>query len=228
MFIPSSIVKLELKGGFVEPNDPIDLDNLIADIGHNGRGARIPKEWIFKPADLMCKNPPACNDKFATPEDAVLAGNWPTMAQLRGKFMFVLVPGTASNSAPKEYMDALTKGVTQVAFPAVFVERDEDPRVGYYREPERQKWNVIFDMQAGRIDSGEIPLTRVDWLANQNFLLLVSDAHPWQDLGYVSPGFERMKTLSTRYKANIISTDQEKLCKRFIKVRDQDLDVICQ
>ncbi|RIK41082.1 MAG: hypothetical protein DCC55_13025 [Chloroflexi bacterium] len=225
---PLVIVKLELKSGFVEPNDPVDLDNLISDLRNNGRGARIPKEWIFKPADLMCKNPPWCTDNYATPEDAAQADNWPTMAQLRGKFMFILVPGTASDSAPAEYVDALRSGVSQVAFPSVFIKGDEDSRVGYYRNAEKQKWNVIFGLQAGRLDTGEIPISRTDWMAANNFLILVDDAYPWQNLGQPGPGFERLRMLSTRYKANVISTDQEKLCRRFIKIRDTDLWPVCQ
>jgi hypothetical protein len=225
---PLVIVKLELKAGFVEPNDPVDLDNLISDLQNNGRGARLPKEWIFKPSDLMCKNPPGCTDQYPTPQDAAQAGNWPTMAQLRGKFMFILVPGSVRDSAPGEYVDALRSGVSQLAFPALYVKSDDDVRAGYYRNDEKQKWNVIFSLQAGRIDTGDVPLSRIDWMAANNFLILIDDAYPWQNLGDPTSGFERLQLLSTRYKANIISTDQEKLCRRFVKVRDTDLWPVCQ
>ncbi len=102
------IVKMELKAGLL--NSPSSLDDLISDISGGGAAARIPASSIFKPSDLMCFNAPSCTSRYATPEEAARAGNWPTLQSLRGKFMFMMVPGTVSDSGPRTYAAALRTG----------------------------------------------------------------------------------------------------------------------
>lgn len=81
---PLVIVKLELKNGFFG-GTPAGLDALIT--------RQLPRELIYTPGDLMCRNPPACSVQDPSPDAAAQAGHWPTMGQLRGKFMFVMVSG---------------------------------------------------------------------------------------------------------------------------------------
>ena len=204
------VVKFEFKAGL--GNAPSSLDDLIADIQGNGAAARIPKEWIFKPSDLMCKGWPGnCTSRYATPEVAIQAGNWPTIANLRGKFLFLLVPGTVATGAPSTYADALRNGSAQIAFPTVFATTSNDPRVDYYGNgSSNAAWTVIFDIQAGRLDDGTVSQSRNAWMAQNNFLILVSDSQPGGSPVDVAKGRTRLNQVSRDYRANIISTDQEK------------------
>ncbi|WP_254706898.1 hypothetical protein [Ralstonia pseudosolanacearum] len=87
-----AIVKMERKAGLL--NSPASLGDLISGISGGAAAARIPAASIFKPSDLMCFNASSCTSRHATPEEAARAGNWPTLESLRGKFMFMTVPGT--------------------------------------------------------------------------------------------------------------------------------------
>ncbi len=204
---PLLIIKLEVKNGFGSNTQPADLDNLIADIQGGGAGARIPLRDLYTPLDLMCVDS-ACSSRHASPEAALAAKPWPTLGQLRGKVMFVLIPGTVSDSAPRDYAAALASGKARLAFPAIAVKQATDPRPGYYGA--NAAWNVVFDIQAGRLDSGEIPRALVaDW-ALRNFLLSVNDDHPGGASADVSLGRARLHQLAREFNANIVNTDQER------------------
>lgn len=206
------IVKMELKAGLL--NSPSSLDDLISDISGGGAAARIPATWVFKPSDLMCFDAPACTRRYATPEEAARAGNWPTLQSLRGKFMFMMVPGTVSDSGPRTYAAALRTGQAQIVFPAVFANANTasaDPRLSYYSgdDAASRPWNVVFDMQSGVLDSGSVPTSVTSWMAQNNFLIFVSDSTPGSSPVDVTAGRARLRSLSQSYRANVIDTDQE-------------------
>ncbi len=206
------IVKMELKAGLL--NSPASLDDLISDISGGGAAARIPASSIFKPSDLMCFNAPSCTSQYATPEEAARAGNWPTLQSLRGKFMFMMVPGTVSDSGPRTYAAALRTGQAQIVFPAVFANASTasaDPRLSYYTgsDAASRPWNVVFDMQSGVLDSGSVPASVTGWMAQNNFLIFVSDSTPGGSSVDVTAGRARLRSLSQTYRANVVDTDQE-------------------
>ncbi len=206
------IVKMEFKAGLL--NSAASLDDLISDISGGGAGARIPASWIFKPSDLMCFNPPACTSHYANPEDAALAANWPTLESLRGKFMFMMVPGTVLDSGPRTYAAALRSGQAQIVFPAVFANANTgsaDPRISYYSgsDAASRAWDVLFDMQSGVSDAGSVPASVTSWMAQNNFLICVSDSTPGGSPVDVAAGRTRLRLLSQQYRANVIDTDQE-------------------
>lgn len=204
---PLLLVKLELKNGFGSNTQPANLDDLIADIAGGGAGARIPEADIFTPLKLMCRDD-ACSSLYATPEEALAHKDWPTLGELRGKVMFVLIPGTVSDGAPRDYASALANGKARLGFPAIAAKQSSDPRTDYYGV--NAPWNVIFDIQAGRLDSGEIPQALVRAWAARNFLLSVNDETPGGAGADVAAGRARLHQLAEDFNANIVSTDQER------------------
>jgi hypothetical protein len=65
---PLVIVKLELKNGFYG-GSPASLDALIT--------KRLPRDLVFTPGDLMCRNPPTCTNTYAAPDEAARPGAGP-------------------------------------------------------------------------------------------------------------------------------------------------------
>lgn len=204
---PLLMVKLEVKNGFGSNTGPVELDELIANLSNGGVNARIPESDIFTPLALMCRDS-ACSSRYATPEQALANKHWPTLGQLRGKVMFVLIPGTVSDSAPRDYARALAEGNARLGFPAIVVKQASDPRAEYYGA--NAAWNVVFDIQAGRLDSGEVPQSLVRNWATQNFLLSVNDSTPGGEAADVTRGRARLHQLAKDYNANIVNTDQER------------------
>jgi hypothetical protein len=111
---PLVIVKVEVKGGFPFAG-PGTLDNHIS----GGDNPRLPPSMLFRPTDLL-RRPDGTS--FATLDEAARANNWPTMAQLRGRFMFYVVDGTFGEGmdAGEDYAARATRGEVDHlnAFPA--------------------------------------------------------------------------------------------------------------
>jgi hypothetical protein len=205
------IVKMEFKEGLL--NSAASLDDVIADISGGGAAARIPASAIFKPSDLMCVNS-TCTSSYTTPQAAAQAGNWPTMANLRGKIMFTMVPGTVSDAGPRTYAAALRAGTAHLIFPVVFATSSTasaDPCISYYTgsDAASRAWTVVFDMQAGVLDAGSVPSSVTSWMANNNYLIFVSDSTPGGSSAEVATGRTRLEYLSSAFHANVINPDQE-------------------
>jgi hypothetical protein len=147
---PLVIVKLEMKNGF-NGNSPADLDSVInsSDVGLS--------PYLFRPEDLMHCDPQTsgCTKDFGSPQAAAQAHNWPTMKQLQGKFMFVMISGEFAmqnpynmsppassiylnlvdyfghDDAPLSYAQALDVGTAHDIFPSLLMKEapaNIDPR----------------------------------------------------------------------------------------------------
>ncbi|GGM17079.1 lipoprotein [Pseudomonas asuensis] len=202
---PLLLVKFELKGGFFLGNSPQAFDNLIADIRNGGANARIPERDIFTPLDLRCGKG-ACTATTPTLERVVADKGWPSLNDLKGKIMFMIVPGTVSDSAPREYARALSQGLARLAFPALII-KDQDTRTSYFGND--IGWNVILDIQAGRLDGGTVAKSVVDGYHRKNMLLSINDEAPGGTPVNVQAGRQRLQQLARDYHANIVNTDQE-------------------
>ncbi len=64
-------------------------------------------------------------------------------------------------------------------------------------------------MQSGVLDSGSVPASVTSWMAQNNFLVFVSDSTPGGSSVDVTAGRVRLRALSQTYRANVIDTDQE-------------------
>jgi hypothetical protein len=207
---PLIIVKLEMKNGFSNNAEPHDLDNLIADIQGGGRAARIPERDLYTPLMLMCKiGGPSCRGAtYPTPEAALAAKSWPTLNELRGKVMFLVTPGTVSPNAPYDYAEALANGKARLAWPVMEVTDSSDQRTQYYGP--LAAWNVIFDVQSGRLDNGAVSrAVTADW-ARRHFLLAVNDDTPGGPNADFNTGRARLHQLGRDFHANLVNTDQER------------------
>jgi len=204
---PLVIVKFEMKNGFYY-GTPSGLDSWISPY--------ITPTMLFRPQDLMCKNPPSCDQTYDTLQAAAQANVWPKMDQLRGKFMFVAIPGTVSTSGPAQYASALAKKQASIIFPSLLLKSakvDVDPRTSYFGS--NASWGVMFDMQAGYIDAGSIPITVTQWMNTNHFLVFISDSTPACTPPNIARGNNRLAWLAANYHANVIDTDQETLTMTF-------------
>jgi hypothetical protein len=168
---PLLIVKLEMKNGFdgrAGMGAPA-LDKLIADkLG----------SAVFRPADLLGGHPNL--------DAAARANNWPTRAQLTGRVVFEIVPGTFEQGNPfdrywtdVEYADHLRSlhgagrfGQAQI-FPAVLGAASGDPRTRY-ADVGRRPWFVVFDGSATNYVGGGIDPR---WYDTNHYLLIMTSAH---------------------------------------------------
>jgi hypothetical protein len=82
-------VWVDLKDPFETGRMPVDLDNRIT--------AHLPSTWLFKPSDVMANCPGVSSLQAAVTG----ACTWPTHAELRGRFIFVLTGGDVSSSTSK-------------------------------------------------------------------------------------------------------------------------------
>ncbi len=64
-------------------------------------------------------------------------------------------------------------------------------------------------MQSGVLDAGTVPSSVTSWMAQNNFLIFVSDSTPGGSSADVTTGRARLRSLSQTYRANVIDTDQE-------------------
>ncbi|MFE3775573.1 phosphatidylinositol-specific phospholipase C domain-containing protein [Streptomyces sp. NPDC059122] len=165
------LVKVEMKDGF------------------NAKGGRGPAEFdalirqklgdaVYGPGDLAAGH--------ATLDEAVRAGGWPPRADLAGKFLFELIPGTVEEKNPfdklwtdVEYAGHLKDLAAQgrlgraAAFPAVHGAAAGDPR-DRYADPALRPWFVVFDGDAARYLDGTIDTS---WYDARHYLLVMTDAH---------------------------------------------------
>ncbi|MDT0459304.1 phosphatidylinositol-specific phospholipase C domain-containing protein [Streptomyces sp. DSM 41527] len=157
--------------------------------GFNAKGGRGPAEFdalvrqklgdaVYGPGDLT--------GRHATADEAVRAGGWPSRADLAGKFLFELIPGTVEEKNPfdklwtdVEYAGHLKSLAAQgklaqsTAFPAVHGAAPGDPRERY-TDPSLRPWFVVFDGDAATYLNGSIDTS---WYDTRNYLLIMTDAH---------------------------------------------------
>lgn len=165
------VLKVEMKDGFLGTagRGPVQFDTLL--------GAKLG-DALFRPADLT--------GSHATLDEAVQAGSWPTRAQLAGKFIVELIPGTVEESNPfdsfwtdKEYAthlrDLKAAGTLSqaTAFPAVHsVTAAGDPRTRY-PDTTLRPWFVFFDGDAAAFVNNGIDLA---WYDQRHYFVLMTDA----------------------------------------------------
>ena len=163
------ILKLEMKTGFSSRTNqgPAQLDAAIA--SHLGSA-------VFKPADLL--------GSYASLDDAAKADAWPTRAQLAGKVIIEVIPGTVEESNPtdtlwtdKEYAQYLkslaaagTLSKAQI-FPAVHNAASGDPRTRY-SDTTLRPWFVAFDGDANSYVTSGIDTS---WYDTNHYLLVMTD-----------------------------------------------------
>ncbi|MGX1849368.1 Ca2+-dependent phosphoinositide-specific phospholipase C [Streptomyces sp. NBC_01456] len=157
--------------------------------GFNAKGGRGPAEFdalvrqklgdaVYGPGDLA--------GGHATLDEAVRAGGWPARADLAGKFLFELIPGTVEEKNPfdklwtdVEYaghlkdLAAQGKLARSTAFPAVHGAAPGDPRERY-ADPALRPWFVVFDGDAATYLNGSIDTA---WYDTRHYLLIMTDAH---------------------------------------------------
>ncbi|WP_327288077.1 phosphatidylinositol-specific phospholipase C domain-containing protein [Streptomyces sp. NBC_01198] len=169
------IIKLEMKAGFQASLglSPAKLDQSIS--AHLGN-------LVFKPNDLL--NKPG-GGQYATLDEAANAGNWPTRAQLAGKVLLEVIPGTVEEANPtdslwtdREYAgylrDLHSQGKTAQAniFPSVHTAQAGDPRTRY-SDTSLRPWFVAFDGDAATYLNGSIDTS---WYDTHHYLLFMTDS----------------------------------------------------
>ena len=164
------MIKLEMKAGFQATfgMSPAKLDQSIS--AHLGN-------LVFKPSDLLAK---PGGGSYATLDAAATAGNWPTRAQLAGKVILEVIPGTVEESNPTDslWTDAEYAGYlkshlsTAQVFPAVHNAQAGDPR-SRYSDTSLRPWFVVFDGDAATYLNGSIDTS---WYDTHHYLLVMTDA----------------------------------------------------
>ncbi|MGQ4510828.1 Ca2+-dependent phosphoinositide-specific phospholipase C [Streptomyces sp. DW26H14] len=166
------VVKVEMKDGFLADSGrgPDQFDALVnSKLGDS----------VFRPADLTA-------GKYATLDDAAKANAWPTRAQLKGKFVFELIPGTVEEQNPfdtywtdQEYathlrdLQAAGNLAQAAAFPAVHtVNTPGDPRTRY-SDATLRPWFVFFDTDANGFVTNSIDL---NWYDQNHYFVVLTDA----------------------------------------------------
>ncbi|MFE4367669.1 phosphatidylinositol-specific phospholipase C domain-containing protein [Streptomyces sp. NPDC056835] len=165
------VIKIEMKDGFQGQGGrgPAALDALLnSKLG----------DALYRPADLV-------GDR-ADLDQAAQAGAWPTRAQMAGKFIVELIPGTVEEQNPldtlwtdREYatylrdLKAAGRLSEAAAFPAVHNATAGDPRTRY-TDTTIRPWFVFFDGDAATYAAGGIDTA---WYAQRNYFLLMTDAH---------------------------------------------------
>ncbi|MGW2228896.1 phosphatidylinositol-specific phospholipase C domain-containing protein [Streptomyces formicae] len=199
------LLKVEMKDGFQARGGrgPAELDALLkSKLG----------DAVYRPGQLA--------GGHATLDEAVRDKGWPGRAELAGKFVVELIPGTVEQGNPadtlwtdREYAthlrDLAGKGRLgdAAAFPAVLGAEAGDPR-GRYTDATIRPWFVLFDGDASAYAGGGID-TR--WYADRRYLVVMTDAHK------VAPAIdgthpteaqarERVALLAGRH-ASIVSAD---------------------
>jgi hypothetical protein len=193
-------VKVEFKAGL----------NVQARAGASDLDALIKSKLgdaVFTPGQLLGDHP--------TLDAAAKADNWPTRAQLSGKFMFEIIPGTFERGNP---FDTLKTDVeygrhlrdnprTAQAFPAVLDAQAGDPRTRF-SEVSIRPWFVVFDGSATSYVTGGV---NPKWYDDNHYYLVMTSGH---DVAPALPGrtpdpgaaAQRVKDLAEA-GASIVSTD---------------------
>ncbi|PGH43396.1 hypothetical protein COO58_02305 [Micromonospora sp. WMMA1996] len=197
------ILKLELKTGFSgrTGQGPAQLDAVLA--------ARLG-DRVFRPADLLGGHPSL--------DAAARADAWPTRAQLAGRVIVELIPGTVEEGNPTDtlwtdveyarHLNGLAAAGTlgsARAFPAVHRAQAGDPRTRY-ADPALRQWFVLFDGDASAYVAGGVDTT---WYAANHYLLVMTDAQnvpPAVGSGDADAAAARVAQLA-RAHASIASAD---------------------
>ncbi|WP_229909616.1 phosphatidylinositol-specific phospholipase C domain-containing protein [Streptomyces flavofungini] len=165
------LVKVELKDGFQGKNGrgPADLDALLrSKLG----------DALYRPGQLA--------EGSANLDEAVQKKGWPGRADLAGKFIVELIPGTVEQGNPadtlwtdREYathlrdLAAAGRLADAGAFPAVLGAASGDPRTRY-QDASIRPWFVLFDGDASVYAGGSVD---TKWYADRRYLVVMSDAH---------------------------------------------------
>ncbi|MEU9077998.1 phosphatidylinositol-specific phospholipase C domain-containing protein [Kitasatospora sp. NPDC004745] len=171
------VVKLELKAGFSANHGmgPKELDALIA--AHLGPA-------VLRPADLLAK---PGGGAYASVDEAVRAGNWPSRSALAGRVLLYAIPGTVEEGNPfdtlhtdveygRHLRDLAAAGRIKDAqlFPAVHGAAAGDPRSAYTgADAGIRPWFVVFDGDAATYVNG----IDTGWYDRSHYLLVMTDAH---------------------------------------------------
>jgi hypothetical protein len=193
----------QLKTGFSSRTGqgPAQLDAAIA--SHLGAA-------VFKPADLL--------GGYASLDAAAKANAWPTRAQLAGKVIIEVIPGTVEEGNPtdtlwtdKEYAQYL-KGLAAAGtlskaqiFPAVHNAASGDPRTRY-SDTTLRPWFVAFDGDAGAYVTGGIDTA---WYDTNHYLLVMTDVQniaPAVSNGDVAAAQARVALIAGKH-ASVASSD---------------------
>jgi hypothetical protein len=197
------LLKIELKAGFSSRTGlgPAQLDSAIS--GHLGSA-------VFKPADLL--------GGYASLDAAAKADAWPTRAQLSGKVIIEIIPGTVEESNPTDtlwtdveyaqYLKGLaTAGTLSRAqiFPSVHNAQSGDPRTRY-SDTTLRPWFVVFDGDATAYLTGGI---NTSWYDTNHYLLVMTDSQnvpPVVANGDVAAAQARVAALAAAH-ASVASAD---------------------
>ncbi|MHC3474140.1 phosphatidylinositol-specific phospholipase C domain-containing protein [Streptomyces sp. 7R007] len=166
------IVKVELKVGFNNNVGlgPDEFDTLV----HQKLGGSV-----YTPADLL-------GSSYATLDAAAKANAWPTRDELKGKFLFEVIPGTVEQANPfdhywtdEEYADHLrdlyAAGNISAAqaFPAVLGAANGDPRTRY-PDTTIRPWFVFFDGDAATYVNNAYATS---FYSTNHYILIMTDAY---------------------------------------------------
>jgi len=167
------VVKVEMKVGFNNNAGlgPEEFDTLVSQkLGSS----------VYKPSDLL-------GSSYSTLDAAARANAWPSRDDLKGKFLFELIPGTVEQSNPfdtywtdEEYGDHLrdlyAAGNISAAqaFPAVLGAADGDPRTGRYDDATIRPWFVFFDGDAATYVNNAYDTS---FYSANHYFLIMTDAY---------------------------------------------------
>ncbi|QIQ06427.1 phosphatidylinositol-specific phospholipase C domain-containing protein [Streptomyces liangshanensis] len=164
------VLKVEMKDGFLGSagRGPAAFDALVSSkLG----------DAVYRPGDLVGNR--------ANLDEASQAGAWPTRAQLAGKFLIELIPGTVEEQNPfdtlwtdREYatylrdLKAAGRLGEATAFPAVHNVAAGDPRTRY-ADASIRPWFVFFDGDASAWVAAGIDTA---WYDQRHYFVLMTDA----------------------------------------------------
>jgi hypothetical protein len=196
-------LKIELKAGFSSRTGlgPAQLDSAIS--AHLGSA-------VFTPADLR--------GSYASLDAAAKANAWPTMAQLAGRVIVEIIPGTVEEGNPTDtlrtdveyaqYFKGLAAAGTlsrAQIFPAVHNAQAGDPRTRY-GDTTLRPWFVVFDGDATQYVTGAIDTS---WYDTNHYLLVMTDAQnvpPTVPAGDPAAATARVSALAAAH-ASVASSD---------------------
>jgi hypothetical protein len=197
------LLKIELKAGFSSRTGlgPAQLDAAIA---------THLCSTVFRPADLL--------GGYGSLDLAAKANAWPTRAQLAGKVVVEIIPGTFEESNPTDtlltdveyaqYLRGLAASGTlskAQIFPAVHNAQRGDPRTRY-TDTTLRPWFVVFDGDATQYMTGGIDTS---WYDANHYLLVMTDAQnvpPAVADGDVAAAQARVAALAAAH-ASVASAD---------------------
>ena len=163
-------VKVELKAGF---QNNLGMGPAAFDSYVNAQLGNV----LYRPADLLA-------GKYSTLDAAARANAWPTRAQLAGKVIMYVIPGTVELGNPTDTLHtdveystylknlyASGKVANATTFPAVLGAQAGDPRT-QYSDTSIRPWFVFFDGDANTY------VTSVDtsFYSPNHYILIMTDA----------------------------------------------------